>query len=183
MIRAVGPDIDSSPLPGGHPLSLRSTALWYPSISSPDLHLNDESLTGELPCTSMYQPLIWTQFAGLKGTNLYDLTELRLNSSHELVSLEFDYMQVDRRLETIKVGRHDMTEWGFGWDKTQTLPIHGPSGEYIERVYANTQRPYLPVEESLYSVKVSHISDNLNPKLTLRSRSSPTLEVLFFLNP
>ena len=163
-IGAAGPDIDPNSLSGGHslsrghPLSLQSTALWYPSVPSPDLHLNDESLTGAHPCTAAYEPLIWTQFGGPKGASLHNLTEVRLNSFNELAGIEFDYKQTTP-IDTMKLGRHDMT---VPCD-TQTLSIDGPGGEYIQRVYANTERwrkspsDICIMNETLHSLKVGHI--------------------------
>lgn len=133
-------------------------ALWYPSVPAHDLHLNEEFLFGARRCTVGYEPLIWAQFGGHKGTDLPHLREIRLNSFGELDTIEFEYGQTSRPIHTITLGRAEMA----GWCRTETLSVDGPGGEFIESVYASIDRARERIwGVSLHSLKVRHIPDNI----------------------
>lgn len=85
---------------------MRATALWYPTVPSADLCLNDESFTGESPLTAGYRPLIWIQFGGPNGTYLQSLTEISATlSGGSIRSINFYYETEEVPKEVVKLGR------------------------------------------------------------------------------
>ena len=124
------------PQPGAHGSSLRSTALWYPTVPSPNVCLNDESFTGECPSTAGYQPLFWTLFGGPGGICLRSLTEVSVTRLGDLCSIEFGYDTEDISMKTRTLGRRNVTEFS----RTIRFPIDGPGGELIQTVDVSIER-------------------------------------------
>jgi hypothetical protein len=111
--------------------SLRAIALWYPTVPSSDLCLNDESFTGESPLTSGYRPLIWIQFGGPNGTYLRSLTEISATLSEGAIhSIDFSYETEEVPKEVGKLGR-----WSTGdFSEIVRFSIDGRGGELIDTV-------------------------------------------------
>jgi hypothetical protein len=113
--------------------SLRATALWYPTVPSSDLCLNDESFTGESPLTAGYRPLVWIHFGGPNGTYLQSLTEisaiLSVNSIH---SIHFSYENGEVSKEMGQLGHRSIrAESQFGWLSDRSL-YRWSRGELID---------------------------------------------------
>src|SRR5690349_8337210 len=111
-------------------MSLRTKALWYPTIPSPKLCLNDESFTGESLLTTKYQPLFWIHFGGPNGIYLRSLTGVSVTSTGYLDTIEFQYNTEDISFEIRKLGRCDQGKYR----KVTPFPIDGPGGEIIEAI-------------------------------------------------
>ena len=118
----------SRPIPQGS--SLRATALWYPTVPSTDMYLNDESFTGEDPSTAGYQPLFWTRFGGRNGIYLRSLIEVSVTRLGDLCSIDFHYDTEDIPKETQKLGRRNITQFSH----ITRFPIDGPGGELIQTI-------------------------------------------------
>ncbi len=150
------------PRPVAQGPSLRATALWYPTVPSPDLCLNDESFTGESPSAAGYQPLFWTRFGGPDGIYLRSLTEVCVTRLGGLCGIEFYYDTENIPTETRKLGRRNFTEFSH----VTRFPIDGPGGELIQTIDVSIERA---AGESVYSFykhgklssfKVSNVTSN-----------------------
>jgi hypothetical protein len=122
--------------------SLRATALWYPTVPSSDLCLNDESFTGESPLTAGYRPLIWIQFGGPNGTYLQSLTEISATlSRYSIHSIDFHYDTEEGPKEVGKLGRSSIRSKRF-WSSSEIVrfSIDGPGGELIDSVEVSIER-------------------------------------------
>ncbi|KAH0538229.1 hypothetical protein FGG08_005148 [Glutinoglossum americanum] len=117
-------------------LQLRATALWYPTVPSPDLCLNEESFTGESPSAAGYQPLSWTRFGGPNGIYLRSLTEVCVTRLGGLCGIEFHYDTEDIPIETRKLGRRNFTDFS----RVERFPINGPGGELIQTIDVSIER-------------------------------------------
>ncbi|KAI9767966.1 MAG: hypothetical protein M1840_005278 [Geoglossum simile] len=115
---------------------LRATALWYPTVPSPDLCLNEESFTGESPSAARYQPLSWTQFGGPNGIYLRSLTEVCVTRLGNLCGIEFHYDTEDIPMKTRRLGRRNFTEFS----RVERFPINGPGGELIQTIDVSIER-------------------------------------------
>ncbi|KAL9103785.1 MAG: hypothetical protein Q9163_001194 [Psora crenata] len=122
--------------PGAHVPYLRTTALWYPTVPSPDVCLNDESFTGECPSTAGYQPLFWTLFGGPGGIYLRFLTEVSVTRLGDLCEIEFHYDTEDITMTRRTLGRRNITEFS----RTTRFYIDGPGGELIQSVDVSIKR-------------------------------------------
>jgi hypothetical protein len=135
-LAVAGQDLPRVPRPVAPGPSLRATALWYPTVPSPDWCLNDESFTGVIPSASGYQPLFWTRFGGPNGTYLRLLTEVCVTGMGGLCSIEFHYSTDDIPTEVLKLGRRIPTEFG----SVKRFPIDGPGGELIQAIDFSFER-------------------------------------------
>ena len=150
------------PEPGAQVPSLRATALWYPTVPSPDICLNDESFIGERLPAAGYQPLFWVLFGGPSGNYLRSLTEVCVTRLGDLCSIEFHYNTEDIPLGTRKLGRRNFTEFSH----VTRFSIDGPGGELIQTVGVSIEKE---TGESAYdfykhgklsSFKVSNITSS-----------------------
>ena len=124
------------PQSGAHGSSLRPTVLWYPTVPSPNVCLNDESFTGECPSTTGYQPLFWTLFGGPGGIYLRSLTEVSVTRLGDLCDIDFRYHTEDISMKTRTLGRRNFTEFS----RIIRFPIDGPGGELIQTVDVSIER-------------------------------------------
>lgn len=134
--------------------------MWYPTIPNPELHLNDEYFTGGNSLTSGYQPLIWIQFGGPKGTYLQYVRGICVTRLRSLCYIEFEYDTEDVPSEVRKLGRHKSTLI----PSSSLFQIDGRAGEFIKTIAVsfidgnsdNSCRP--PKYGKLGSFKVSTLS-------------------------
>jgi hypothetical protein len=146
--------------------SLRATALWYPTVPSSDLCLNDESFTGESPLTAGYRPLVWIHFGGPNGTYLQSLTEISsILSVDSIHSIHFSYENEEVSKEVGKLGHRSIrAESKFGWLSDRRFSIDGPGGELIDSVEVKIKReegnnvPSFYRHGRLTSLKVSNLT-------------------------
>ncbi|KAK2805761.1 hypothetical protein FQN50_006037 [Emmonsiellopsis sp. PD_5] len=124
--------------------SLRTTALWYPSVPNQDMYLNDESFTGENPLNTVYQPLILIHFGGSKGIYLQSITAISVTRLGNICCIEFEYNTEDIPKDIRKLGRRKLTEFSH----VTRFPIDGPAGEFINAIAVSIQRSD---SESAYS--------------------------------
>ncbi|KAL9127866.1 MAG: hypothetical protein Q9217_003331 [Psora testacea] len=110
-------------------MPLRRAALWYPSVPSKELFLNEGSFTDQNPFRTGYRPLIWIHFGGQRGRYLEHIVGLSAEYLHRLHSLEFIYNDHLRKESvTGKLGCGDT-------DHLSSCPmftIDGAAGERIE---------------------------------------------------
>ena len=157
-----------------HGPSLQATALWYPTIPSPNLCLKDTSFTGESPSTAGYQPLFWTHFGGPNGIYLRSLTEVCVTGSRSLWSIDFHYATEDTPTEARKLGRGYFTEFSH----VTRFPIDGPGGELIQTIDVSIKRVAGKHLYNFYkhgklsSFKVSNFISNL---VLIMHRSQPLI--------
>ncbi|KAH0550938.1 hypothetical protein GP486_007698 [Trichoglossum hirsutum] len=150
------------PRPAEQGPSLRTTALWYPTVPSPDLYLNDVSFTGESPSAAGYRPLFWTRFGGPDGIYLRSLTEVCVTRLGGLCGIEFHYDTDDIPMEMRKLGRRNFTDSSH----VTRFPIDGPGGELIQTVDVSIERAAGEGEYSFYrhgklrSFKASNVTSN-----------------------
>jgi hypothetical protein len=117
--------------------------LWYPTVPSSDLCLNDESFTGESPLTAGYRPLIWIQFGGPNGTYLQSLTEISATlSRYSIHSIDFYYDTEEGLKEVGKLGRSSIRSNKRFWGSSEIVrfSIDGPGGELIDSVEVSIER-------------------------------------------
>ncbi|KAI9781319.1 MAG: hypothetical protein M1839_006112 [Geoglossum umbratile] len=138
------PNLSHVPWPVSQGPSLRATALWYPTVPSPDLCLNDESFTGQSPLSAGYQPLSWIRFGGPNGIYLRSLTEICVTRLGSLCSIEFHYNTEDIPMEARKLGRRNFTNFS----RVERFPINGPGGELIQTIDVSIERAF---GQSVYS--------------------------------
>lgn len=72
----IGVDVKSSgiELPPRRSMSLRDTAIWYPKIPEPQLHLSGDYAVDKDDPTMEYQPLFWILFGVMGGVHLRFVT-------------------------------------------------------------------------------------------------------------
>lgn len=109
--------------------------MWYPTVPSPGLYLNESSFIGESPLTSGYQPLAWIHFGGSKGMYLQSIRGICVNRGSPC-SIEFEYDTEDIPAGVRKLGRRMTTDFS----RFTRFQIDGGAGEFIEAVYVNTDR-------------------------------------------
>lgn len=115
-------------------MSIRLTALWYPSVPPDGLLLNEDSFTGQDPLYAGYQPLSWIHFGGKEGRSLKHVQGLLVQSSYGLHGLQFVYDEAHEKRVSDKLGRC----------KESVLPgtlfsINGAGGERINLVHVSTR--------------------------------------------
>ncbi|KAL8828532.1 MAG: hypothetical protein Q9170_006562 [Blastenia crenularia] len=130
------PNLPCVPQPGAHCSPLRPTALWYPTVPSPNVCLNDESFTGESPSIAGYQPLFWTLFGGPGGIYLRSLIEVSVTRLGALCDIDFRYDTEDISMKTRILGRRKITEFS----RITRFAIDGPGGELIQTVDVSIER-------------------------------------------
>lgn len=110
--------------------------LWYPTVPNPELHLNDESFTGERPLTAGYQPLIWIQFGGSRGIYLQCIKGICVTRLGSLCCVEFEYDTEDVPTEIRKLGRRKLTDFSH----VTRFQIDGHAGEFINSIAVSIER-------------------------------------------
>lgn len=159
-------------------MSIRRTALWYPSLPPDGLDLNEDSFTGQHPLFSGYQPLSWIHFGGKEGKSLKHVRGLLVQYSYGLHGLQFVYDEAHEKRVSDKLGRCKES------DLPGTLfSLDGAEGERIELVHIGT-RCYddedLPADPpaflrhgvvKFHTVKLSYFA-RLNKILTLSCKDN-----------
>ncbi|KAI9770603.1 MAG: hypothetical protein M1840_003195 [Geoglossum simile] len=157
--------------------------LWYPTMPSPDLCLNDKSFTGESPSAAGHQLLFWTRFGGPGGIYLRSLTEVCVTRLGDLCSIEFHYDTDDIPMETLKLGRRNFTNFSH----ITRFPIDGPDGEIfliqVDQVNWPSrlviQAPgsllHWPEANLLCPIYIQDINDNVSRDPALQSTALPPL--------
>ncbi|KAJ5113275.1 hypothetical protein N7456_001809 [Penicillium angulare] len=110
--------------------SLRSTALWYPSVPSSAFCLNEQSFKGPIPPPTAFSPMHWVNFGGRKGTHLQYLTDISLGEFKYPASVKFQYEQ-DTLIEPLHFGVPETLD-RYEYSAND---IDGPGGEYIQTVH------------------------------------------------
>ncbi|KAH0558968.1 hypothetical protein GP486_004412 [Trichoglossum hirsutum] len=109
-------------------LSLRETALWYPTVPESTLCVNEMSFPGENPSSARYQPIFWIHFGGAGGRYLRHITGVSICHLWSLGGLEFHYDTAHGPAGARKLGRYKATITS----KISNFPIDGAGGELIE---------------------------------------------------
>lgn len=116
-------------------MSLRRTALWYPSVPPDDLMLNEGSFTGQDPLSTVYQPLCWIHFGGKEGKSLKHVRGLVTQFLNGLHGLGFLYDEAHEKSVYDKIGRSK------GGELEDTIfSIDGAGGERIDLVHVGIRR-------------------------------------------
>ncbi|KAL9096797.1 MAG: hypothetical protein Q9163_006413 [Psora crenata] len=115
-------------------LSMRNTALWFPTIPDQKLHLNESSFTGELPSTSGYHPLAWILFGGSDGNELSTVTGVTVLCGGIIGSIEFTHATTQNGKQ--KLGRRRP----HGSARFHHFTIDGPGGEIITELATSVEQ-------------------------------------------
>ncbi|CAF9922822.1 MAG: hypothetical protein ALECFALPRED_002235 [Alectoria fallacina] len=117
-------------------LSLRKAALWYPRVTPLELYLNETSFTGQNPLHTGYRPLFRIHFGGPGGIYLKHVSEVSVQGSKKILSLEFHYDEFHSIGRLSKLGRY----YNIEVPKGPTFPIEGLNGERLVSVEVRIQR-------------------------------------------
>lgn len=115
---------------------MRKAALWYPRVTPLELYLNETSFTGQNPLHTGYRPLFRIHFGGPGGIYLKHVSEVSVQGSKKILSLEFHYDEFHSIGRLSKLGRY----YNIEVPKGPTFPIEGLNGERLVSVEVRIQR-------------------------------------------
>lgn len=117
--------------------SLRSCALWYPTVPKKAMNLNELSFTAKDTAITRCMPLCWTLFGGEMGSYLRPLTGMSVTGTGPIRSVIFHYNSsfTGNSAMKLQVGRCKPSEY----DKTEYFAIDGQGGEMIADVEVYTR--------------------------------------------
>ncbi|KAJ5930324.1 hypothetical protein N7466_005817 [Penicillium verhagenii] len=121
-------EIPGESRPGLSSPSLHTTDLWYPSIPSADLLLNDRSFQDIMKPEHGYMPLHWCKFGGPKGAYLRHIVEIALDDGLSPTAIEFRYS------DQISIEPAYFSSYKRSPEEMESEPIDGPEGEYLQTV-------------------------------------------------
>lgn len=112
---------------------LKDSGLWYPTIPSQNLDLNEESFLPRHAYLAGYKPLLWCHFGGPGGLYLQYLTGITVTSSFpdRIFSIQFSFDNEIVPPEHRTLGCSIEDEPG---KKVVQFSIDGPGGERIEAI-------------------------------------------------
>ena len=131
---------------------LRDTAIWFPSVPSSELDLNDDTWIREDPRYTypVYQPMIWVHFGGSRGSLLQHLVAVEISPySH----VTFHYNLPGTPFRTERLGRPGAYFRAPVRPRTarsredRVVAINGPGGERIESVEFIRRTPRSRLED------------------------------------
>lgn len=132
--------------------SLRTTALWYPSVPGPEKLLNESSFMKLCPSSDKYSPLTWVHFGGPRGKHLRHLVGISLGANNASgIPLTISFSFEEEWIGKARLGNDE---------KSKIIPmapnsINGPSGEYIKTVQAASRQSQCSGPRIICALKVS----------------------------
>ncbi|KAJ5096886.1 hypothetical protein N7456_007607 [Penicillium angulare] len=108
--------------------SIRTKALWYPSVPGAEVCLNEGSFMEAIPLTMEYLPIHWVRFGGSQGSCFRRLIDVSMDTLIYSARIEFLY-------EEDGLCKRNSSRFGEFVDPDYidmvSNPIHGPGGEEI----------------------------------------------------
>ncbi|PGH28084.1 hypothetical protein AJ80_00341 [Polytolypa hystricis UAMH7299] len=179
MVTLAVPSTATDPEASPH-LPLRATAIWYPTIPSPNLYLHETTFVGQDVPLSEFRPLIPVMFGGPRGAYLEYLTRIVVTVANSvIVGIDFEY---DNEAGGAPIERMRACKSTVSADESvkMTFSIDGPGGEVLTNMqvkgdyWMNTAQPDARRHGAITSLEVA---TNKKRSFTFQPSLIPQLKI------